>query len=150
EVVIDQQIAMARQQLGAEGNTATQAATPTLDNTAALPALQIRVSLDAALQGQPGPDDTVFVFARAVDGPRMPLAIVRKQVRDLPVTVVLDDSLAMSPAMTLSKFDRVTVGARISKSGNAMPQSGDLQGSVSPVATRDRQIVQLVINGKVP
>ena len=114
---------------------ATLAATPTIDNTAAAPALQVRVSLNAALQDQAGPDDTVFVYARSVKGPRMPLAIVRKQVRDLPMTVVLDDSLAMSPAMTLSKFDQVTVGARISKSGNAMPQSGDLQGSVSPVAT---------------
>ena len=86
-------------------------------------ALQVTVSLDPALRERTDPDDTVFIFARAVNGPRMPLAIVRKQVKDLPVTVTLDDSLAMSPAMVLSGFDPVSVGARISKSGNAMPQS---------------------------
>ena len=150
KALINSQVAMATQQAGTEGSTATQATATTKNDTAAGSALQVRVSLDAALQGQAGPEDTVFIFARAVDGPRMPLAIVRKQVKDLPLTAVLDDSQAMSPAMILSKFDQVTVGARISKSGNAMPQSGDLQGLVSPVTTRDRQVVELEINGKVP
>jgi cytochrome c-type biogenesis protein CcmH len=63
----------------------------------------------------------------------MPLAILRKQVRDLPFEFTLDDSLAMSPAARLSSTARVVVGARISKSGNAMAQAGDLQGSVGPV-----------------
>jgi cytochrome c-type biogenesis protein CcmH len=149
--VIKQQIAMARQQSGAAGTPVTDAAAPAVvDTTTAVPAIQVRVTLDNGLQQQADPEATVFIFARAVSGPRMPLAIVRKQVRDLPVTVALDDSLAMSPAMTLSKFEQVTVGARISKSGNAMPQSGDLQGSVSPVATRDSKLVQLVIDGTVP
>ncbi len=153
--VLNQQIAAARQQTGdadAGGTEATAAAV--MDSTAAeastAPALQVRVALDKGLQQQVDPEDTVFIFARAVNGPRMPLAIQRKQVRDLPVTITLDDSQAMTPAMKLSKFDKVTVGARVSKSGNAMPQSGDLQGLVSPVATRDSQVVQLVIDGKVP
>jgi cytochrome c-type biogenesis protein CcmH len=150
KALINSQIAMAVQQTGTETNTATQATATTTSDTAAAPALQVRVSLDAALQGQAGPEATVFIFARATEGPRMPLAIVRKQVRDLPVTVVLDDSQAMSPAMTLSKFDRVTVGARISKSGNAMPQSGDLQGSVSPVATIESGPVSVIISETVP
>ena len=65
----------------------------------------------------------------------MPLAILRKQVKDLPVEFKLDDSLAMSPAMKLSSFPKVVVGARISKSGEAMPQKGDLTGTSGPVAT---------------
>lgn len=93
-----------------------------------------RVSLSAALAKQVSPDDTVFVFARAAQGPRMPLAIVRKQVKDLPFDFTLDDSTAMSPQMKLSNFEQVVVGARISKSGNAMPQPGDLQG-ISPTVS---------------
>jgi cytochrome c-type biogenesis protein CcmH len=93
-----------------------------------------RVSLDAALQGKAAPDDTVFIFARAASGPRMPLAIVRKKVSDLPFDFVLDDSTAMSPASKLSSAAQVVVGARISKSGNAMPQPGDLQGFSAAVA----------------
>ncbi len=92
----------------------------------------------------------MFIFARAVQGPRMPLAIVRKQVKDLPVTVTLDDSLAMSPAMTLSKFGQVTVGARVSPSGNAMPQSGDLEGSKSPVSVGGSETVAITIDSKIP
>jgi len=93
------------------------------------------VSLSKAMAAQAAPTDTVFIFARAADGPRMPLAILRKQVKDLPVEFKLDDSQAMSPAMKLSSFPKVVVGARVSKSGEAMPQKGDLTGTSGPVAT---------------
>lgn len=79
-------------------------------------------------------DDTVFIFARAANGGRMPLAILRKQVRDLPVQFTLDDSLSMSPAAKLSGVSSVVVSARISKSGEALPQPGDLAGQAAPVA----------------
>ncbi len=92
-----------------------------------------RVTLSPQLAAKVSPGDTVFIFAKAIEGPRMPLAIVRKTVADLPVTFVLDDSMAMSPAMKLSNFPAVVVGARISKSGNAMPSPGDLSGQVSGV-----------------
>ncbi|WP_280156104.1 hypothetical protein [Piscinibacter sp. XHJ-5] len=91
------------------------------------------VSLAPSLKGRVSPQDTVFVFARAPDGPRVPLAILRKRVADLPLAFTLDDSLAMSPAARLSGASRVVVGARVSRSGNAMPQPGDLQGLSSPV-----------------
>ncbi|MDD5059087.1 MAG: c-type cytochrome biogenesis protein CcmI [Sideroxydans sp.] len=86
------------------------------------------VTLDAALKGKFSPDDTVFILARAVEGPKMPLAILRKQVRDLPLSFELDDSMAMTPQGRLSNFDQVVVVVRVSKSGDAMPKPGDGQG----------------------
>ena len=92
------------------------------------------VTLSAALAKQAQPEDTVFVFARAVEGSRMPLAILRKQVKDLPISFNLNDSMAMSPATALSSQSNVIVGARVSKSGNAMPQPGDLSGQSAAVS----------------
>jgi cytochrome c-type biogenesis protein CcmH len=92
------------------------------------------VTLSAALAKQAQPEDTVFVFARAAEGSRMPLAIMRKQVKDLPLSFSLNDSMAMSPASALSTASKVIVGARISKSGNAMPQPGDLAGQSAAVS----------------
>lgn len=106
------------------------------------------VTLAPALGGQVSPDDTLFVFARAADGPRMPLAILRKQVKDLPLQFVLDDSMAMTPTMKLSAFPKVIVGARISKSGNATPQKGDLQGLSAPLAVGAEKIA-IVIDAPV-
>lgn len=103
------------------------------------------VTLSAALAGKASPTDTVFVFARAVEGPRMPLAILRHQVKDLPIKFTLDDSLAMSPAMKLSAFPQVVVGARISKDGQAVPQPGDLQG-LSPAVTVGSADIKIEIN----
>jgi cytochrome c-type biogenesis protein CcmH len=91
------------------------------------------VSLAAALKDKVSPEDTVFIFARAATGPKMPLAIVRKQVKDLPYTFTLNDSQAMSPQMKLSGFPEVVIGARISHSGQAMPQDGDLAGQTDAV-----------------
>lgn len=106
------------------------------------------VSLAPALGGKVSPEDTVFVFARAAEGPRMPLAILRKQVKDLPVQFVLDDSMAMAPAMKLSSFPRVIVGARISKSGDATPQRGDLEGLSAPLAVGAEKIA-IVIDSEI-
>ena len=108
-----------------------------------------RVSLSPALAGRAAPTDTVFVFARATEGPRMPLAIVRRTVADLPFDFTLDDSTAMSPQMKLSNFPIVFVGVRISKSGNAMPQSGDLQGQAPSIKIGSGGI-KLVIDAVQP
>jgi cytochrome c-type biogenesis protein CcmH len=93
------------------------------------------VQLAGPLAAKAAPGDTLFVFARAAQGPRMPLAILKMRVSDLPLTFTLDDSSAMSPEMTLSKFPMVVVGARVSRSGDAMPRTGDLVGQVGPVET---------------
>ncbi|MDT7517045.1 c-type cytochrome biogenesis protein CcmI/CycH [Rhodoferax mekongensis] len=84
------------------------------------------VKLDPQIAKLVSPTDTVFVFARSADpAQRMPLAILKKQVQDLPLRFTLDDSLAMQPGNALSSQKTVVVSARISKSGNAMPQAGD-------------------------
>ncbi|HEX6321834.1 MAG TPA: c-type cytochrome biogenesis protein CcmI [Burkholderiales bacterium] len=107
------------------------------------------VSISPTLKSKAAPDDIVFVFARAAEGPPMPLAVARARVRDLPYSFRLDDSMAMTPAMKLSAFPRVVVGARVSKSGNATPQPGDLQGASAPVAN-DAGEVRVVIDRVVP
>ncbi len=146
---ISQQIQMARARMSGTDEPAP-AATEVSDGsktaTAAGGSIKVSVTLDAGLTDKAAPEDTVFIFARAVSGPRMPLAIARKKVSDLPLSVTLDDSMAMSPAMVLSRFPQVTLGARISKSGQAMPQSGDLQGIKSPVTPGQKEPVQIVID----
>ena len=91
------------------------------------------VTLSAALAGKTKPDDMLFVLARAVKGPKAPLAVIRAQVKDLPLQFTLDDSMAMSPQTKLSSFDKVVVIARISRSGDAIPQPGDLYGMSATV-----------------
>jgi len=112
-------------------------------------ALEVQVSLAPELQKATSPGDTVFVYAQALSGPKMPLAIVRKQVSDLPLSVSLNDTMAMMPTMKLSNFSQVKLLARISKSGNAMSQPGDLIGSIDQVTLADKKNHTIVINGSV-
>jgi cytochrome c-type biogenesis protein CcmH len=91
------------------------------------------VDLSADLRAQAKPDDVVLIFARAAEGSRMPLALMRTQVKDLPFSFTLDETMAMSPAATLASTQKVIVGARVSKSGQPMPQPGDLEGLSSAV-----------------
>ncbi len=108
--------------------------------------LTVSVALDPALAAQTTRDASVFIYAKAVAGPPMPLAAQRVRVADLPVTLTLDDAMAMMPQMRLSAFPQVTVGARISRGGQAMPQSGDLEGEVSPVASNRAEPVSVTIS----
>jgi cytochrome c-type biogenesis protein CcmH len=91
------------------------------------------IALSEQLRAKVAPDDTVVIFARAAEGPRMPLALLRVQARDLPKTFALDDSMAVAPEFRLSNFAEVVVGARVSKSGSPMPQKGDFEGLSRPV-----------------
>jgi cytochrome c-type biogenesis protein CcmH len=99
------------------------------------------VRLVPSLSGDAKPEDAVYIFVRSVEGSRMPLALLQKQVKDLPVQFTLDDSMAMSPESTLSKAGNVIVSARISKSGNAMPQKGDLIGQSTAVAVGAKDVM---------
>jgi cytochrome c-type biogenesis protein CcmH len=107
------------------------------------------VSLSPALKAKLDPNATLFIFARAPQGPRMPLAILRLRAAELPTTFALDKDMAMVPAMSLAQFDQVMIGARVSSSGNAMPQSGDLQGMTGPVAVGSTGVA-VVIDEVVP
>lgn len=120
--------------------TAQQAVTPSATTNAAAANIQGVVSLSPSLTGKVAPDDTVFIFARAAQGPRMPLAILKRKASELPITFTLDDSTAMADELKLSKFDTVVVGARVSKSGNALPQSGDLVGQSTAVKSAGAQL----------
>lgn len=146
----DQNIPAIQQQISdVQARSAKPATAGSTGAPVAANVIKVQVVLDPALADSASPEDIVFIFARAIQGPRMPLAAVRKRVADLPVTVTLDDSLAMSPAMVLSNFDQVLVGARISKTGQPISASGDLQGSVSPVEVAGGQ-VQVLIDQLVP
>ena len=114
---------------------------PTRPGAAAGGSVSGTASLAPALNAQAAPTDSVFIFARAAQGPKMPLAVIRKTVQDLPLTFTLDDSMAVMPSMKLSSVDKVIVGVRISKSGNATPTPGDLQGLSQPVAIGTKGIV---------
>jgi cytochrome c-type biogenesis protein CcmH len=113
-------------------------------------AVKLRVQLAPSLAGKVSPDDTVFIFARASADSRMPVAVVRQRAGDLPVTVTLDDSQSvMGGAKKLSDYKEVVVVARVSKSGSATPQTGDLEGSIQ-AAVGGKGVVTLSIDRVVP
>ena len=109
-------------------------------------ALSIDVSLSEELINEANDDNTLFIYAKALSGPPMPIAIIRKKVSDLPLQAVLDDSQAMIPSNKLSDHEQVQLTARISKTGNAMPQLGDLIGTIEKVNTRHDTPIKLVID----
>jgi cytochrome c-type biogenesis protein CcmH len=108
-----------------------------------------RVSLAPELLAQTSPSDTVFVYATPAQGGRMPLAIVRTTVAALPFDFVLDDSQAMGPQSKLSSASEVVLKARISKTGQAMAQPGELGVSLGPIKNPSNQL-SLVIRGPLP
>lgn len=108
--------------------------------------IDIEVSLSPTVKNQAQANDTVFIYAQALDGPKMPLAIVKKQVADLPVKVTLSDADGMMPAMKLSQFETVKLLARVSKTGSAMPQAGDLIGEISQVNVESQGKQHIDIN----
>lgn len=122
-------------------NASAQASSPAAPGAQAIDEAKVpssaitgRVSLAPALRDHVAANDTLFIFAQAANGPRMPLAVVRASAAELPREFRLDDSMAMTPAARLSGAKEVIVQARISKSGSATPSPGDLQGTSRVVA----------------
>ncbi len=121
----------------------------TADAGPAAATIEGRVEIDPKLAGKVAPGDTIFVLARDPDGSRMPLAALKLSGADLPKAFTMSDAMAMSDATTLSKAKRIVVEARVSKSGNAMLQPGDLTGTSGPVAPGTRDI-RVTIDRVVP
>lgn len=127
--------------------TETPARQPEAAATAASVSGSVTLAKDIA--AKVGPTDTVFIFAQLPQGPRMPLASVKISARELPYRFKLDDSMAMTPNDKLSNHPEVVVSARISKTGEAMPHSGDLQGKAGPVRLGQKG-VSVVIDTVLP
>ena len=102
------------------------------------------VAMAPSLAGKGSPTDTLFVFAREMNGPPMPVSIVRATRKDLPFTFRLDDSTSPMPSRKLSSAGPVVIVARLSKSGQAMPQSGDLEGTSQPVQSGGEGIAVVI------
>ena len=136
-------------------NSASASAQPTSPTSAPTPPSVVaariagRVSLAPELAAQTSPSDTVFIYATPAQGGRMPLAIVRTTVAALPFDFVLDDSQAMGPQSKLSSASEVVLKARISKTGQAMAQPGELGVSLGPIKNPSSQL-SLVIRGPMP
>ena len=112
--------------------------TATTKDVATIPGITVSIDLSEQFKAQANPSDLVFIYAKAMSGPPMPLAAVRKQVKDLPLVVELNDAMAMMPNLKLSAFSEVIVGARISKSGQPIAQNGDLFSERSSVKAGDK------------
>ena len=112
--------------------------------------LSVLVELDPAVGQQVNTTDTVFVYARPIDGSKMPIAITRRRAVEFPLRVILDDSLAVMPSQKLSDVEQVEVVARISRTGNAMPTRGDIIGVTRPVTVNTVDTVTVTLSDVIP
>ncbi|NND91778.1 MAG: c-type cytochrome biogenesis protein CcmI [Granulosicoccus sp.] len=131
-------------------NRSSDDAGPDSEGVAETAKLKVSVDIDATVLAAVPPDTAVFIYATAADGPPMPLAVSRRTVKDLPLDLTLDDSMAMIPNMTLSAYPEVTVGARVSVSGNPIAQSGDWFAEQNNVRIDSGKSIRLNIKTQVP
>lgn len=122
----------------------------TVHQAAARVAVKVKVTLDPALAAQAQPGDALFVAARAIDGPPMPLAVSRHTVAELPLTITLDDSMAMVPGHSLADVQQFYVMARVSKSGTANAATGDLEGKSATLNVKDAGEIAVSIDHTLP
>ncbi len=115
-------------------------ATPKASNSVGV---SVTVSLSEKFKNKVQPTDFVFIYAKAVTGPPMPLAAARKQVKDLPLEIILDDSMAMIPSMTMSGFSEWVIGARVSKNGQPIAQNGDLFAEKKPIKAGEKVSLEI-------
>jgi len=131
----------------AQGEFRLGGAVETVEKQKLAPAsIKVTIQLAPELKASVNENDTVFIFARAAEGPPMPLAVIRKQVKDLPLTVRLDDSIAMMSSMKISNFPQISINARISRSGQAALSRGDLKALPVLTNSDSRVAVELVID----
>jgi len=148
---LDEAIASVQKKLGMAVAPAVAAAPSANNASAATSGLNVtgQVSIAEALKGKVKPSDVVFIYATPANGERMPLAIFKTTVAQLPLAFTLDDSTAMKPDRKLSAAGEVFVKVRVSKSGNAMPQSGDFSGTLGPVKVGTKGL-KLEIKDQIP
>ena len=149
---LENAIAAVRDRLGMPPAKSSVTASSTASSTpVATSGLNVtgQVNLSASLKSKASPNDVVFIYATPANGDRMPLAIFKTTVSQLPLNFTLDDSSAMTPDRKLSAAGEVMVKVRVSKSGNAMPQSGDLSGSLGPVKVGAKGL-KLEIKDQIP
>ncbi len=111
--------------------------------------VRVSVSVEPAILEQVDPQDSVFIFARALQGPAVPLAVVKRQVKDLPLVIELDDNSAMVPNMTISAFDKISIVARISRSGAPQAASGDFFGETGAIEPKITSEVAVTISEQI-
>jgi cytochrome c-type biogenesis protein CcmH len=140
---LENAIATVRDKLGMPTKAAPAAAASALNVSG-------QISLSAALKAKVSPNDAVFVYATPANGDRMPLAIMKTTVSQLPLNFMLDDSTAMTPERKLSMAGEVLVKVRVSKSGNAMPQSGDLTGASEGPVKVGAKGLKIEIKDQIP
>lgn len=143
---VAQQIALADAHVSGTRASASSTATTTSSGDTQGPALHVKVALDPVLKTKIATGETLFVYARAQDGPPMPLAVARLDASQLPTTVTLTDAMSMMPSMKLSSVRRVFVGARISLSGQATAQTGDLEGNAGVVDVDSKAPINISID----
>ena len=142
---VAQQIALADARAGGKSVADARAGASSSADTQG-PALQVKVALAPALKQKLAAGDTLFVYARAENGPPMPLAVARLDATQLPTTVTLTDAMGMMPSMKLSSVPRVFIGARISHRGEAVAQAGDLEGNAGVVAVDSKAPINILID----
>jgi len=140
---VNEQIAVADARSGVKP---VQQPTQPVQQTPQGPQLQVEVSLSPTLKDKLAAGDTLFVYARAEQGPPMPLAVAKLSASMLPAKVTLTDAMGMTPQFTLSSATRVFIGARVSKSGQAIAQAGDLEGNAGVVDVDSKTPVHVTID----
>lgn len=108
-----------------------------------------KVLMSPGLKGLVSPSDVVFIYAKAIDGPRLPLAIIKSTAGQLPISFILSDEQSMSPQFKLSQYKEVSLTVRVSKTGNAIPEKGDLIGVIPKLKLGEKNI-QLIIQDVQP
>ena len=143
---VNRLISEAKSQLSPElqEDLAKGAKVAVVDKNDSAAGIKVNISISEEMLKQSSPDDLVFIYAKAMSGPPMPLAALRKQVKDLPISVTLNDDMAMMPNLKLSGFPEVVVGARVSKTGRPIAENGDLYAEKSSIKEGDD--VSLEIN----